>query len=39
LQDTFLAITGLIFLGLLISIWGLVQERRLRRVATAEVSP
>jgi EmrB/QacA subfamily drug resistance transporter len=39
LQDTFLAITGLITLGLLISIWGLVQERRLRRVATAEVSP
>ena len=39
LQDTFLAITGLITLGLLISIWGLVQERRLRRVATAEISP
>ncbi len=39
LQDTFLAVTALISLGLLLSVWGLVQERRLRRVATAEASP
>jgi EmrB/QacA subfamily drug resistance transporter len=39
LQDTFLIITVFVSLGLALSIWGLVQERRLRRVGAAEVSP
>lgn len=37
LQDTFLAVTVLVALGLGLSVWGLVQERRLRRLAAAEV--
>ena len=39
LQDTFLAVTVLVALGLGLSVWGLVQERRLRRLAAAEASP
>ncbi len=40
LQDTFRAILALIALGLVLSIWGLVQERRLQRRASAvQVNP
>jgi EmrB/QacA subfamily drug resistance transporter len=39
LQDTFSAVSVLVALGLGLSVWGLVQERRLRRMAAAEASP
>jgi EmrB/QacA subfamily drug resistance transporter len=38
LQDTFLLITVLVAAGLLLSIWGLVQERRLHQMETAKVN-
>ncbi len=38
LQDTFLTVTVLVALGLGLSVWGLVQERRLRRMAAAEAT-
>jgi uncharacterized membrane protein YdbT with pleckstrin-like domain len=37
LQDTFLVIMILLALGLALSAWGLVQERRLRRSAAMQV--
>lgn len=39
LQDTFLIVTGLVACALMVSIWGLVQERRLRQMETAKVNP
>ncbi len=39
LHDTFLFITVLVAAGLLLSIWGLVQERRLHQIETAKVNP
>jgi hypothetical protein len=33
LHDTFLTVVGLIALGLVLSIWGLMEERRLRPLA------
>jgi EmrB/QacA subfamily drug resistance transporter len=36
LHDTFVVVMGLLALGLALSIWGLLQERRLRRAAAAE---
>ena len=39
LQDTFLAVSVLVALGLGLSVWGLVQERRLRRMTAVEASP
>jgi EmrB/QacA subfamily drug resistance transporter len=36
LQDTFLMVIGLLAIGLALSIWGLLQERRLRGTAAAE---
>jgi EmrB/QacA subfamily drug resistance transporter len=36
LHDTFLVVIGLLAIGLALSIWGLLQERRLQRAAAAE---
>jgi len=39
LRDTFLVVAVLIGLGLTLSAWGLLQERRLRRAARVEARP
>lgn len=36
LHDTFIGVTVLVVLGLFLSIWGLVQERRMRRAAMSQ---
>jgi hypothetical protein len=38
LTDTFTVVMGLLALALMLSVWGLVQERRLRRAAALPAS-
>jgi EmrB/QacA subfamily drug resistance transporter len=39
LRDTFLVMVGLIAFGLILSVWGVVQERRLGKVAAVQTEP
>jgi EmrB/QacA subfamily drug resistance transporter len=39
LHDTFLVVSGLIAVGLAVSVWGLIQERRMRPAAALEAQP
>jgi EmrB/QacA subfamily drug resistance transporter len=39
LRDTFLIMMGLIAFGLALSVWGVVQERRLSKVAAVQIEP
>jgi EmrB/QacA subfamily drug resistance transporter len=39
LHDTFLIVTGLLVLALLLGVWGLVHERRMRETTPLQVSP
>lgn len=39
LQDTFLFVMGLLAAALALSVWGVVQERRLRQVAATQAQP